>query len=71
MTRAAFTASRVYRDAERQIALGDPVQFTAPNRTLSVANRELATMKAISPYGDLSLKMDRLPARTKATARRP
>jgi hypothetical protein len=30
-------ALSVYREVERQIAVGDRVQFTAPNRTLGVA----------------------------------
>ena len=34
----------VYREAERQFAEGDRVQFTAPSKDLQVANRELGTV---------------------------
>ena len=36
-----------YREREREFAPGDRIQFTAPDRKLHVANRELATVEKI------------------------
>src|SRR5271154_2212022 len=33
-----------YREIEREFALGDRIQFTAPIRALQVANRDLGTL---------------------------
>jgi ATP-dependent exoDNAse (exonuclease V) alpha subunit len=41
----------VYREATRALATGDRVQFTAPDRDLHVANRELATVEKIERTG--------------------
>jgi len=48
----------VYQEAERPLAVGDRVQFTAPDRRLGVANRQLATVDAIGPAGALRLTLD-------------
>ncbi len=45
----------VYRDTERPFAVGDRVQFTAP--VSRVANRELGTVKAITP-DTVKVKLD-------------
>ncbi len=34
-----------YREIEREFAIGDRVQLTAPNRDLQVANRDLGTLQ--------------------------
>ena len=47
-----------YREIEREFAIGDRVQLTAPNRDLRVANRDLGTLKEFSPDGRLTLRMD-------------
>lgn len=47
-----------YREIEREFAVGDRIQFTAPNRTLHVANRDLGTIEHISQNGQLSARMD-------------
>ena len=47
-----------YREIEREFAIGDRVQLTAPNRDLQVANRDLGTLREISPEGRLTLRMD-------------
>jgi ATP-dependent exoDNAse (exonuclease V) alpha subunit len=47
-----------YREIEREFAIGDRVQLTAPNRDLQVANRDLGTLREISPEGTLTLRMD-------------
>lgn len=48
-----------YREIEREFAIGDRVQLTAPNRDLQVANRDLGTLREISTEGRLTLRMDR------------
>ena len=47
-----------YRELEREFAVGDRIQFTAPNRKLSVANRDLGTIEQIGDDGQLTLRMD-------------
>jgi ATP-dependent exoDNAse (exonuclease V) alpha subunit len=48
----------VYRAQERAFAVGDRVQFTAPNQELKVANRELGTIESIARSGSMQLKLD-------------
>jgi len=56
----------LYREAARALAAGDRVQFTAPDRELHVANRELATVERIekterlgaADSGQLHLRLD-------------
>jgi len=48
----------VYREAERTFAVGDRVQFTAPDRTRRIANRELATLEQVGGGGRLHLRLD-------------
>ena len=47
-----------YREIEREFAIGDRVQLTAPNRDLQVANRDLGTLKELGPDGRMTLSMD-------------
>lgn len=47
-----------YREIEREFAIGDRVQFTAPNRDLRVANRDLGTVKSFDHEGRIALRMD-------------
>lgn len=47
-----------YREIEREFAIGDRVQLTAPNRELQTANRDLGTLKEVSSEGRLTLRMD-------------
>jgi len=47
-----------YREIEREFAIGDKVQFTAPQRDLQVANRDLATIQSIGDDGKISVRMD-------------
>jgi conjugative relaxase-like TrwC/TraI family protein len=47
----------VYREIEREFALGDRIQFTAPDKQLQVANRDLATIEKISPDGEISARL--------------
>jgi conjugative relaxase-like TrwC/TraI family protein len=47
-----------YREIEREFALGDKIQFTAPQRDLQVANRDLGTIQSIGDDGKISVRMD-------------
>jgi conjugative relaxase-like TrwC/TraI family protein len=47
-----------YREIERDFAVGDRVQMTAPNRDLQVANRDLGTLKSFDSDGRITLRMD-------------
>ncbi len=47
-----------YREIERQFALGEKMQFTAPNRALHVANRDLGTLLHIGDNGKMTVRMD-------------
>ncbi len=47
-----------YREIEREFAIGDKVQFTAPSRDLQVANRDLGTIQHIGDDGKISVRMD-------------
>jgi len=48
----------VYREMEQEFAIGDRIQFSAPDKRLQVANRDLATIDAISPHGEISARLD-------------
>jgi len=52
----------VYREVERAFATGDRVQFTAPNKDLGVANRDLGTVTSLEE-GKMTLRMDGKAAR--------
>jgi ATP-dependent exoDNAse (exonuclease V) alpha subunit len=47
-----------YREIEREFAIGDRVQFTAPNKKLGVANRDLGTIQQIGEAGKITVRMD-------------
>ncbi len=47
-----------YREIEREFAIGDRIQLTAPNRELGVANRDLGTIQHIGEDGKISIRMD-------------
>lgn len=47
-----------YREIDREFAVGDRVQLTAPNRDLHVANRDLGTLKSIEEDGKITLRLD-------------
>jgi ATP-dependent exoDNAse (exonuclease V) alpha subunit len=47
-----------YREIEREFSVGDRLQFTAPNRELRVANRDLGAIEQISRDGQLTVRMD-------------
>jgi conjugative relaxase-like TrwC/TraI family protein len=53
-----LTGVSVYQEMEREFSVGDRVQFTAPDKSLGVANRDLATIEAIHPDGRVSARLD-------------
>jgi conjugative relaxase-like TrwC/TraI family protein len=61
--RVSYDPSRLrgisaYREIEREFALGEKLQFTAPNRALQVANRDLGTLQKIDEDGRITVRMD-------------
>ena len=48
----------VYREVERTFAVGDRVQFTAPFRTAKIANREMATITAMTDRQEMRVRTD-------------
>jgi len=53
-----LTGVSVYQEIERELSVGDRIQFTAPDKSLGVANRDMAAIKAIHPDGRLSVRLD-------------
>jgi ATP-dependent exoDNAse (exonuclease V) alpha subunit len=47
-----------YREIERQFAIGDRLQWTAPSKDLGVANRDLGTVEQIGNDGHFTVRMD-------------
>jgi ATP-dependent exoDNAse (exonuclease V) alpha subunit len=53
-----LTGVSVYREIDREFSVGDRIQFTAPDKLLGVANRELAAIEAVHPDGRLCARLD-------------
>ena len=47
----------VFRETEREFATGDRIQFTAPNKDLGVANRDLGTVVGLED-GKMTVRLD-------------
>lgn len=47
-----------YREIEREFAIGDKIQFTAPQRDLEIANRDVGTIQSIGDDGKISVRID-------------
>lgn len=47
-----------YREVEQNFSVGDRVQFTAPDKELQVANRELGTIDRLNERSDISIRLD-------------
>ena len=54
-----LTGVSVYRETEQPFAVGDRLQFTAPEKTIGVANRELGTIEHISEEGNLTIRLEK------------
>jgi len=48
----------VYREVANNFSPGDHIQFTAPDRSLGVANRDLAIIETIGPERQISARLD-------------
>jgi conjugative relaxase-like TrwC/TraI family protein len=47
-----------YHEIEREFAVGDRIQMTAPNRALQIANRDPGTIQRIDDSGKMTVRMD-------------
>jgi ATP-dependent exoDNAse (exonuclease V) alpha subunit len=48
----------VYRELDRGFSVGDRIQFTAPDKSLGVANRDLAVIESIEPDSRIAARLD-------------
>jgi hypothetical protein len=46
-----LTGVTVYREVVGEFSNGDRIQFTAPDKSRSIANRDLVTVESIAPDG--------------------
>jgi hypothetical protein len=53
-----FSGVSVYRGVTHEFTAGDRIQFTAPDKQLGVANRDLAVIESIAPDGRVSARLD-------------
>jgi conjugative relaxase-like TrwC/TraI family protein len=53
-----LTGVSVYRENEREFSIGDRIQFTVPDKSLGVANRDLAAIESIAPDGRVTARLD-------------
>src|SRR5208337_3615121 len=53
-----LTGVSVYREITREFSVGERIQFTAPDKTLGVANRDLAVIESIATDGRISARLD-------------
>ena len=53
-----MTDVSVYREIDREFSVGDRIQFTAPDKSLGVANCDLAAIESIAPGGQMSARLD-------------
>ena len=53
-----LTGVSVYREVAHDFSVGDRIQFTAPDKSLGVANRDLAVIESIAPDGHISARLD-------------
>jgi ATP-dependent exoDNAse (exonuclease V) alpha subunit len=49
-----LTVVSVYQEIDREFSVGDRIQFTAPDKSLSIANRDLAVIESIHRDGRVS-----------------
>ncbi len=53
-----LTGVSVYRKVAHEFSVGDRIQFTAPDKSLGVANRDLAVIETIHPDGRINVRLD-------------
>lgn len=53
-----LTGVSVFREVAHEFSVGDKIQFTAPDKSLGVANRDTAVIDSIRPDGHISAHLD-------------
>jgi conjugative relaxase-like TrwC/TraI family protein len=53
-----LTGVSVYQEIQREFSVGERIQFTAPDKSLGIANRDMAVIEAIHPEGRLCVRLD-------------
>ena len=53
-----LTGVSVYQEIQREFSVGDRIQFTAPDRSLGIANRDMAAIETIHADGRLFVRLD-------------
>jgi ATP-dependent exoDNAse (exonuclease V) alpha subunit len=53
-----LTGVSIYQEIDREFSVGDRIQFTAPDKSLGVANRDMAAIETIHPDGRLFVRLD-------------
>ena len=53
-----LTGVNVYREVAHEFSACDRIQFTAPDKSVGVANRDLAIIESIRPDGHISARLD-------------
>lgn len=48
----------VYREVAHGFSVGDRIQFTAPDKSLGVANRDLAVIESVETNGQITARLD-------------
>jgi len=53
-----LTGVSVYREVAHDFSAGDRIQFTAPDKSLGVANRDLAVIESVGNDGQVTARLD-------------
>ena len=53
-----LTGVSVYREMVQEFSAGDRIQFTAPDKSLGTANRDLALIESVTPDGIITARLD-------------
>jgi ATP-dependent exoDNAse (exonuclease V) alpha subunit len=53
-----LTGVSVYQEIEREFSVRDRIQFTAPDKSLAVANRDIAVIESIAPDGRVTARLN-------------
>jgi conjugative relaxase-like TrwC/TraI family protein len=53
-----LTGISVYHEVVHEFSVGDRIQFTAPDKSLGVVNRDLAIIESITPDGRIAARLD-------------
>ena len=53
-----LTGVSVYREVVQEFSAGDRIQFTAPDKSLGVANRDLAVIESVASDGLITARLD-------------